>query len=131
MRDLLNDFGTAAQASAMTLSNVLDFGPIDPRARMQSHRTGAQHDSTVVAQIDLAVAAAVTGIKLQDSDDNSAFADLLALPDIPAAAPAGTRAAAKFPLKHKRYVRLVAASTAPGAGTVPNLSAWLEPGPAL
>jgi hypothetical protein len=79
----------------------------------------------VVFSIDGTLAAAVTGVKLQDSDDNSTFADLLAGPNIPSGSGAGTRIVVPFPLDHKRYVR--ASATAGTAGV--NVAAWFEPGP--
>jgi hypothetical protein len=134
MRDLLNDFGSVSQATgALTFPNVLDFGPIDSRARIPSHRTGAQHDSTAVFQIDQNLTVAFTAVKLQHSDDNSAFTDLFAAPvPFAATAKAGDRIVVKFPLEHKRYVRAQATSgTLTGGAGNPKVSAWLEPGPAL
>jgi hypothetical protein len=128
MRDALNNFGTIALAGGTTtvvLPNIIDFGPIDDRSPLTSHRTGAQHDATVVFAIDGDLSAAATGIKLGHSDDNSTFTDLVTAPNFAAAARAGDRITLKFPLEHKRYVR---ASATAGTGGV-NISAWVEPGP--
>jgi hypothetical protein len=134
MRDALNDFGSVSQGTGtLNFPNVLDFGPIDSRARMQSNRTGEQHDSTVVFQIDKDLTVAFTSIKLQHSDDNSTFTDLFIAPvPFAATAKAGARIVFKFPLEHKRYVQAAAVSgtLTPAAGN-PNVSAWLEPGPSL
>jgi hypothetical protein len=134
MRDLLNDFGSVSQVTGtLTFPEVLDFGPVDSRSRIQSHRTGAQHDSTVVFQIDKNLTVAFTAVKLQHSDDNSTFTDLFTAPvPFAATAKAGDRIVVKFPLEHKRYVRAVAVSgTLTGGGGNPNVSAWLESGPAV
>lgn len=42
MRDTLNSFGTISLSGTAQVvsSDVLDFGPIDERASMQTHRTG-------------------------------------------------------------------------------------------
>ena len=102
MKDALNDFGTitlTGSASAVILSSdVIDFGPIDGRASAQTHRTGEQHDSTVVFALSINAAAAITAIKLQHSDDNSTFADLLAGPAIAAATKAGDAPSARSAL---------------------------------
>jgi hypothetical protein len=134
MRDALNDFGSVSQATgALTFPNVLDFGPIDSRAVMQSNRTGEQHDCTAVFQIDKNLTVAFTSVTIQHSDDNSTFTDLFTVPaPFAAAAPAGARIAFKFPLEHKRYVRVTAVSgTLTADPANPRMSAWLEPGPRL
>jgi hypothetical protein len=127
MRDKLNDFGTMAlTASGVVASfNVIDFGPIDERASFATHRTGEQHDSTVVIRASVALAAKVTAPKIQDSDDNSTFTDLAIGPDIAAGSPAGFTLVIPFPLDHKRYVRCAASGGT--AGDI--LTAWFEPGP--
>jgi hypothetical protein len=129
MRDLLNDFGTISLSStAETKStNVIDFGPIDERAAMQTHRTGEQHDSTVVFALTADATAAVNAPKLQHSDDNATFEDLVIGPAIPATAKSGIVLVIPMPKNHKRYV--VAAAT-PGATSSNSLMVWIEPGPA-
>jgi hypothetical protein len=126
MRDALNNFGSIAlTGSAVTLPDVIDFGAKDPRYPLANHQTGEQHDSTVVFSIDGTVSAAVTGLKLQHSDDNSSFADLAGARDLPASSPAGSRSLMPFPLEHKRYVRAVASGGTAGV----KVSVWFEPGP--
>jgi hypothetical protein len=134
MRDALNDFGSVSQTTGtLNFPNVLDFGPIDARAPMQSNRTGEQHDCTAVFQIDTDLTVAFTAIKLQHSDDNSTFTDLFIAPvPFAATAKAGDRIVFKFPLEHKRYVRAAAVSgTLAASPSNPAVSAWLEPGPSL
>jgi hypothetical protein len=127
MRDVLNDFGTITLTGSATVasSNVIDFGPIDQRASATAHQTGEQHDSRVVIQTAAAVTTAVTQPKLQHSDDNSTFADLVIGPGFAAGSAAGTRIVIPFPVDHKRYVRAAASGGASGL----ILNAWFEPGP--
>jgi hypothetical protein len=120
MRDALNDFGTVSTTDS---TNHIDFGPVDERASFDGHRTGAQHDSTVVFSASAALTAAL-GVILQDSDDNTTFANLVTGPSVPVGAGPGIVAVIPFPLKHRRYVRALITG---GSGTI---KAWFEPGPA-
>ena len=117
MTDYKSRFGTVTNTGS---DNVLDFESIDPRAAMQSHRTGEQHESTVVFHAAQDVTGSVTP-KLQDSDDNATFADLVVGPAI-TNPKAGNFALMPMPKTHKRYVR--AALGAAQAG----ITAFLEPG---
>jgi hypothetical protein len=132
-RDSMNDFGTIAlTGSAQVVSgNVIDFGVIDDRASASTHRTGEQHDSTVVFSLAGALAAtdSVSAPKLQHSDDNSAFTDLVTGPAIAAGAKKGTRILIPFPKTHKRYVRAAATPASSGTFTPVTMMAWIEPGP--
>jgi hypothetical protein len=88
---------------------------------MQSHRTGEQHECTVVFHASAAITGSVTP-KLQDSADGSTFADLVTgqavtNPGI------GPFAFISMPKMHKRYVRAALAAAASG------VTAFLEPGP--
>jgi hypothetical protein len=127
MTDYLSRFGAVTAAGS---DNVLDFGGIDGRAAMQSHRTGEQHDATVVFRAGADVAATVTvTVKLQDSADNSAFTDLASGQPV-AGIKAGEFAFLPFPLIHKRYVRaVVTGANSSGAVAVPGVSAYIESGP--
>jgi hypothetical protein len=127
MTDYLSRFGAVTNAGS---DNVLDFGGIDTRAAMQSHRTGEQHEMTVVfrAATDIASTVTVT-VKLQDSADNSAFTDLIVGQAI-AGPKAGDFAFLPFPLVHKRYVRaIVTGANSSGSVAVSGVSAYIEPGP--
>jgi len=122
MTDYLSRFGTVTNTGS---TNVLDFEEIDSRAAMQSHRTGEQHEATVVFH----TATDITGVstptvvtpKLQDSADNVTFTDLVvgqAVSD----PRAGIFARIPMPKKHKRYVRATLAAAQSG------ITAFLEPG---
>jgi hypothetical protein len=129
MRDERSILGTITPtgAAAVTPStNVLDFGEIDDRSIFgKYHRTGEQHDSTVVFSSAVKLTAAVTGMRLQDSDDNTTFADVLTTADAAVGAGPGPIGWMKMPVKHRRYVRAAASS----AQTTAVLTVWLEPGP--
>jgi len=118
MTDYLNRFGTVTNTGS---TNVLDFAAIDPRAAMQNHRTGEQHESTVVFHAAANITGSVTP-KLQDSDDNSTFADLVTGQAV-TNPKAGNFALIPMPKKHKRYMRAALAAAAEG------VTAFLEPGP--
>jgi len=118
MTDYLSRFGTVTNTGS---TNTLDFAEIDGNAAMQSHRSGEQHDCTVVFYAEQAITGNVTP-KLQDSDDGATFTDLVTgqtvtNPEV------GNFALILMPKKHKRYVR--AALTAAQNGVI----AFLEPGP--
>jgi hypothetical protein len=118
MTDYLGRFGAVTNTGSV---NVFDFATIDPRAAMQSHRTGEQHEVTVVFHTSADITGAVTP-KLQDSADNSTWADLVTGQAV-TNPKAGVFAFIPMPKMHKRYIR---AATAAAATTV---TAYLEPGP--
>jgi hypothetical protein len=119
MTDYLSRFGSVTNTGS---TNVLDFGSIDPRAAMQSHRTGEQHEATVVFHAEQDITGSVTP-KLQDSDDNSTFTDLVVGQAV-TNPKAGGFAFIPMPKMHKRYVRAALAAAQTG------IIAFLEPGPA-
>jgi hypothetical protein len=117
MTDYMSRFGTVTNTGS---ENTLDFEAVDPRAAMQSHRTGEQHESTVVFHAAADITGSVTP-KLQDSDDGESFTDLVT--GQPVTNPkAGNFALVLMPKKHRRYVRAALAATAAG------VTAFLEPG---
>jgi hypothetical protein len=118
MTDYLNRFGAVTNTGS---ANVLDFEAIDPRAAMQSHRTGEQHDSTVVFHAEADITGSVTP-KLQHSDDNATFTDLVTGAAV-ANPKAGNFALIPMPKAHKRYVRAALAAAQSG------VTAFMEPGP--
>jgi hypothetical protein len=118
MTDYKSRFGAVTNAGS---DNVLDFEAIDPRAAMQSHRTGEQHESTVVFHAAADINGSVTP-KLQDSSDNATFTDLVTGSAV-ANPKAGNFALIMMPKSHKRYVRAALAAAAAG------VTAYLEPGP--
>jgi hypothetical protein len=124
MTDFLNRFGVITGTLATTSENTLDFGDIDDRAAMRSHRTGEASEETVVFSASGVGAAVSVTVKLQDSDDDSTFTDLVSGQAVKG--PAGDFAWLPFPKVHKRYVR-AAIGTALAAGSV---SARIEPGTA-
>jgi hypothetical protein len=114
MTDFNNRFGTVTNTGS---ENVLDFGEIDERAAMQTHRTGGSPGQTVVfrAAADIGTAASPVSVtvKLQDSADNSTFTDLETAQA--AVNPrAGDFAFLPFPLVHRRYVRAALAAAQTG-----------------
>jgi hypothetical protein len=118
MTDYNCRFGTVTENGS---DNVLDFQAIDPRAAMQSHRTGEQNEATVVFYAEADITGSVTP-KLQHSDDNAAFTDLVtgaAVTD----PKAGNFALIMMPKSHKRYIRAALAAAQTG------VTAFMEPGP--
>ncbi|MDR0637371.1 MAG: hypothetical protein LBG27_00435 [Spirochaetaceae bacterium] len=109
MTDYMNRFGAVTNTGS---ANVLDFGEIDERAAMQTHRTGESGGQTVVFRAASAITGSVT-VKLQDSADNSTFADLETAQAV-VNPRAGDFAFLPFPLIHKRYVRAATAASATG-----------------
>jgi len=117
MTDYKSRFGTVTNTGS---ENVLDFEAIDPRAAMQSHRTGEQHESTVVFYAEADITGSVTP-KLQHSDDNNTFTDLVTGTAI-TNPKTGNFALITMPKTHKRYVRAALAEAQTG------VTAFLEPG---
>ncbi|MDR2729523.1 MAG: hypothetical protein LBB81_01330 [Treponema sp.] len=118
MTDYISRFGNVTDTGS---DNVFDFNAIDPRAAMQNHRTGEQHDSTVVFHAASDITGSVTPV-LQHSDDNITFTNLLTGPTV-TNPKAGNFAVIPMPKTHKRYMQ--AALTAAHTG----VTAFLEPGP--
>jgi hypothetical protein len=112
MTDYLNRFGGVTN----TGSDVIDFGEIDSRAAMRSHRTGEAEEETVVFTAkDVGPTVAVTA-RLQDSESSaSGFTDLVVAQAV--TGPSGDFVWLPFPKTHKRYVR-AALGAALSAGTV-------------
>jgi hypothetical protein len=117
MTDYNSRFGTVTNTGS---DNVLDFEAIDPRAAMQNHRTGEQHEATVVFYAASDITGNVTP-KLQHSDDNVTFTDLVTGTAI-TNPKAGNFALLSMPKTHKRYVRAALAAAQAG------ITAFLEPG---
>jgi hypothetical protein len=127
MTDYLSNFGAVSGSGS---ANVLDFGPIDSQAAMRNHRTGEQHEATVVFRAAANIAGTITvTVKLQDSANNSTFTDLVVGQAV-AGIKAGSFAFLPFPLVHKQYVRaVVTGADSTGAVAVSGVTAYLEPGP--
>jgi len=119
MTDYKNRFGTVTSTGS---ENVLDFEAIDPRASMQSHRTGEQHDSTVVFNAANDINDTVQ-VRIQDSADGTTFSDIFTGPYIGTGVKAGNFALIPMPKNHRRYVRVILGVNRPG------VTAFLEPGP--
>jgi hypothetical protein len=109
MTDFNNRFGTVTNTGS---ENVLDFGEIDERAAMRTHRTGGSPGQTVVFRAAADVTGTVT-VKLQDSADNSTFTDLETAQAV-TNPKAGDFAFLPFPLAHRRYVRAALAAAQTG-----------------
>lgn len=99
------DFGQAAPASGAYAD------PIVVVVQAKGATTGAGSSNSVT-------------FKIQDSDNDSTFADVLTLPAVP-----GEDVAAglviPLPIKHRRYVKLVTTVTGTVTGTI---DAWLSNG---
>ena len=120
MTDFLSRFGSVSNTGS---DNILDFDEIDGRAAMQSHRTGEQHECSVVFHAEQNVTGSVTP-KLQDSDSGTTFTDLVTGQTV-TDPKAGNFAVIQMPKKHKRFVRAALAAACNG------ITAFLEPGPAI
>lgn len=119
MTDYLNRFGAVTNTGS---TNVLDFGAIDSRAAMQTHRTGEQHEVTVVFHVSADISSGSVTPKIQDSADGSTWADI-AVGQAVATPKAGAFAFIPMPKIHKRYIRAATAAAAAG------VTAYLEHGP--
>jgi len=117
MTDYLSRFGTVTDTGS---ANILDFAEIDGRAAMQSHRSGEQHECTVVFYAEHDITGSVTPV-LQDSDDGTTFTDLVTGQTV-VNPETGNFALIPMPKKHKRFVQ--AALTTAESGVI----AFLEPG---
>ena len=122
MTDYLNRFGAISATTPFASANTLDFAPIDAKAAMQSHRTGEQHDSTVVFYAAADVTGSVTP-KLQHADTSEGTYTDLVVGEAVTNPKAGNFALIPMPKKHKRFVRAATAATVTG------VEAFLEPGP--
>jgi hypothetical protein len=121
MTDYLGRFGAVTNTGS---ANTFDFESIDPRAAMQSHRTGEQHEATVVFHTIADITGSVTP-KLQDTADISGtptWTDLVTGQAV-VNPKAGAFAFIPMPKMHKRYVRAALAAAQAG------VTAYLEPGP--
>jgi len=118
MTDYKSRFGAVTNTGS---ENVLDYESIDPRAAMQSHRTGEQPEATVVFHAAANITGSVTP-KLQDSADNITFTDLVTGQAV-TNPKAGNFALIQIPKSHKRYLRAALAAAQTG------VTAFLEPGP--
>ncbi len=113
------DFGMALglgkDLSAAITSDAYDFGQASPAS-------GAYADPIVVvirpkgATTGADTSNAVT-VKIQDSADNSDYADVLTTPTIPGADLAGGLVI-PMPIRHRRYVKVVTEVTGTVTGTV-------------
>jgi hypothetical protein len=126
MTDYLNRFGgnlAAASAGTVDFENTLDFGDIDSRSVVGTHRTGETPDETIV--VASTVTTGATSIIVAHADvAGGAYTTIETLP-------VGTLARGDFmwipfPKTHKRYVKLQVVSS--GALAAGALSARLEPG---
>jgi hypothetical protein len=90
---------TASAAS----TDVIDFGQVNPNS-------GLNQNTTVAITVDEAAAAAgaaTVAFSVQDSADNSTFADVAVTAPIgKAALPLGAQVLIPMPAQHRRYVRV-------------------------
>lgn len=90
---------TATAAS----TDVIDFGQANPNTGLTDHLTMA----VTVDEAATAAGAATVTFAVQDSADNSSWADVAATAAIgKAALPAGAQVLVPMPLQHRRYVRV-------------------------
>lgn len=103
----IDKFLQVSDAQAVTASaastDVIDFGQANPNSGLTDQLTMAV---TVDEAVTAAGAATVT-FSVQDSADNSSFADVAATAAIgKAALPLGAQVLIPMPLQHRRYVRV-------------------------
>jgi len=121
MTDFLNRFGVVVAGNS---DNTLDFEAIDSRAAMQTHRTGEQHDSTVVFHIGADFSGNVTPKLIHCDTADGTFTDLV-VGETRIDPKAGNFAIIPMPKSHKRFVKAALTAAASGA----TIEAYLEPGP--
>jgi hypothetical protein len=128
MTDFDNRFGvvnnTYTEATdSVAGGNTLNFGPIDSRAAMNSHRLGEAHDETVVFYTSADITGSVT-CKLMDSDTgvDGSFTDLVTAQAV-VNPKKGAFCFIPFPKTHKQYVRAMLGAAQAG------ITAFLESGP--
>ena len=123
MTDYLNRFGTVTNQGS---TNTLDFEAIDPRAAMQTHRTGEKHESTVVFHIASDFTGTVTPKLIHCDTPDGTFTDLT-VGETVVDPKSGIFALLEMPKSHKRYMRAILTAAASGA----TIEAFMEPGPGL
>ena len=128
MKDALLDFGSMTLATKTTAvySDVLDFGAF---SAFTKHTMGMDKpmDLVVLAAANFNAADSVI-ITIQDSADNSSYADLISGPTITAPTIASKIGNLQLPAQHRRYVRIKAYPNSSGTLTETIISAFLEPG---
>jgi len=121
MTDFLNRFGAVTNTGSI---NTLDFNSIDARAAMQTHRTGEQHDSTVVFHLAENFTGNITPKLIHCDTADGTFTDLV-VGETKVDPKAGNFALIPMPKSHKRFVKAALTAAASGA----TIEAFLEPGP--
>jgi hypothetical protein len=121
MTDYLNRFGAVTNQGS---DNVLDFEAIDPRAAMQTHRTGEQHDSTAVFFLSADYAGNITPKLIHCDTETGTFTDLV-VGETKVDPKAGNFALIPMPKSHKRYVKAILTAAASGV----TVEAFIQPGP--
>lgn len=97
----VSDSQTVTVTAAST--DVIDFGQLNPNSGLNQNTTM----SITVDEVVAAVGAATVTFAVQDSADNSAFADVAVTAPIgKAALPAGAQVLIPMPPVHRRYVRV-------------------------
>jgi len=125
MTDYLNRFGVLGGSGSIPVSeNTLDFEAIDPRAAMQTHRTGEQHDSTCVFFIKADFEGNVTPKLIHCDTKDGTYTDLV-VGETKINPKAGNFALIPMPKSHKRYVKATLTAAASGA----EIEAFIQPGP--
>jgi len=128
MKDGLLDFGSMTLATKTTAvySQALDFGAF---SAYTNHTTGMDKpmDLVVLAATDFNAADTVA-ITIQDSADDSTFADLISGPTVAAPTIASKIGNLQLPAQHRRYVRIKAYPNSSGTLTETIITAFLEPG---
>jgi len=139
MRDAQWIFGliTAAVKTTQVYSaDVIKLGDIDAKspfykgAATGNHQTGKVEGLEAVFVLTSALVAADTVIPiLQDSADNSSWAEIVRGPITTAAMGIGERLRLPVPIEHKKYLRASVYPNSSGTLTETTLVAWIEGGP--
>jgi hypothetical protein len=134
MRDGILDLGTVALATADTQvygTTTLDFGAISSKYTKDTRHRAGSNNLCAVFQVTVAFANGDSGIPiLQDSADDSSFADMLWGKQTPTTGLAvGNRIVLPMPRQHRRYVRASAMPRSTGTFGDSTFAVWLEPGP--
>jgi hypothetical protein len=126
MTDFLNRFGaSAAGTGTVDFENTLDFGPIDDKSVVGTHRTGEAPEETIV--VNSTVTSGVSDIVITSTPSLEGTPVWTEIERVKASEIVlGDFLWIPFPKTHQRYVKLQAVAT--GTLAAGALTARVEPG---